>query len=92
MRLPVYTYHQVVINASQFTFRENNEACVYLLPTGSQQHELWETRQFKIIWLDKGGKDSSLKKSLSLLFYGQSKSFVQSLETKTKFMKLAIVL
>ena len=31
MRLPVYTCHQVVINVSPFTFRENNEACVYLL-------------------------------------------------------------
>ena len=92
MRLPVYTCHQVVINASQFTFRENNEACVYLLPTVSQQHVLWETRWFKIIWLDNDGEDSSLKKSLSLLFYSQSKSFVQALETKTKFMKFAIVL
>ena len=32
MRLPVFTCHQVVINTSQFDFRENNEACVYLLP------------------------------------------------------------
>ena len=38
MRLPVFTCHQVVINTSQFDFRENNEACVYLLPTGLQQH------------------------------------------------------
>ena len=43
-------------------------------------------------WLDNDGEDSSLKKSLSLLFYSQSKSFVQALETKTKFMKFAIVL
>ena len=38
MRLPVFTCHQVVINTSQFDFRENNEACVHLLPTGLQQH------------------------------------------------------
>ena len=43
-------------------------------------------------WLDNDGEDSSLKKSLSLLFYSQSKSFVQALETKTKFMKFTIVL
>ena len=38
MSLQVFTCHQVVINTSQFDFRENNEACVYLLPTGLQQH------------------------------------------------------
>ena len=88
MRLLVYTCHQVVINASQFTFRENNEAwfiyCCRLVRSS--------THFGKRDWLDNDGEDSSLKKSLSLLFYSQSKSFVQALQTKTKFMKFTIVL
>ena len=88
MRLPVYTCHQIVINASQFTFRENNEAwfiyCCRLVRSS--------THFGKRDWLDNDGEDSSLKKSLSLLFYSQSKSFVQALQTKTKFMKFTIVL
>ena len=48
MRLPVYNCHQVVINASQFDFRENNEAFVYLLPTGLQQHALGKRENIKL--------------------------------------------
>ena len=28
----------------RLSFRQNNEASVYLLQTGSEQHALWETR------------------------------------------------